>query len=88
MASSLRPIRGERFIDRDSWKILLLAPFGAKHWVSVRHISLLWSEAVLFGRLSINISPLCGEGNIHVLTLETLSSDKQLIAAVIKLLLP
>jgi hypothetical protein len=33
--------------------------------VSERHISLLWSEAVLFGHLSINISPLCGEGREH-----------------------
>jgi hypothetical protein len=54
------------FIGRDSWKILFLAPLGAKHGVSERHISLLWSEAVLLGQLSINISPLCGEGSIYV----------------------
>jgi hypothetical protein len=39
---------------------------GAKHFVTKKHISLLWSEAVLFGNVSINISPLCGEDRICV----------------------
>jgi hypothetical protein len=30
------------------------------------HVSLLWSEAVLFGEVSIDISPLCGEDRIFV----------------------
>jgi hypothetical protein len=37
---------------------------GAKYLVAEEHISLLWSEAVLFSDVSINISPLCGEGRI------------------------
>jgi hypothetical protein len=37
---------------------------GAKHLAAEEHISLLWSEAVLFSDVSINISPLCGEGGI------------------------
>ena len=32
--------------------------------VSEKHISLLWSEAVLFSNVSINISPLCGEEQV------------------------
>jgi hypothetical protein len=39
---------------------------GAKHLVAERHISLLWSEAVLISSVSINISPLCGEDGICV----------------------
>jgi len=44
----------------------LLSSVGAKHLVAEKHISLLWSEAVLFSNVSINISPLCGEGRICV----------------------
>ena len=53
------------FIGQDGWKTVPRS-VGAKHWVSERHISLLRSESVLFGDLSINISPLCGEGTIYV----------------------
>jgi len=35
---------------------------GAKPLVAEKHISLLRSEEVLFSNVSINISPLCGEG--------------------------
>ena len=38
----------------------------AKHLVAEEHISLLWSEAVLFNNVSINILPLCGEDRIYV----------------------
>jgi len=31
--------------------------------VAEEHISLLWSEAVFFAKVSIDISPLCGEGD-------------------------
>ena len=48
------------FIGQDG-KNLILAPLGAKRFVSESHISLLSSEEGLFGRWSINISPLCGE---------------------------
>jgi len=34
--------------------------------VAEEHISLLWSEAVLFSNMSINISPLCGGARICV----------------------
>jgi hypothetical protein len=37
---------------------------GAKHLVAEKNISLLRSEEVLFSDMSINISPLCGEGRI------------------------
>ena len=58
---SLRPIRGEMFIDRESWKMLLLAPEERNIWSTEKHVSLRRSEAVLSGNVSINISPLCGE---------------------------
>ena len=34
-----------------------------------RHISLLWSDAVLSGQLPIDISPLCGEDRLLIRTL-------------------
>jgi hypothetical protein len=53
------------FIDHDH-PDKLPSFVGAKHLVDEKHISLLWSEVVLFGNVSINISPLCGEEGICV----------------------
>jgi len=60
---SLRSQRDPMFIDPDD-PDQLPSSEGAKHFVAEEHISLLWSEAVLFSRVSINISPLCGESGI------------------------
>jgi hypothetical protein len=53
------------FIERRVHKILF-APEERDIWSSQRHVSLLWSEALLFGKGSIDISPLCGEDRIFV----------------------
>ena len=53
------------FIERRPQKILF-APEERDVWSSEEHVSLLWSEAVLFGQVSIDISPLCGEDRIFV----------------------
>jgi hypothetical protein len=50
------------FIDDDPDQ--LPSSVGARRLVAEDHISLLWSEAVLVNDVSINISPLCGEGGI------------------------
>jgi hypothetical protein len=49
------------FIVHESWKIIHRS-VRSETMVSEEHISLRWSEAVLSRHLSINISPLCGEG--------------------------
>ena len=59
---SLRSQRDQMFIDHDDPD--KPSSVGAKHLAAEEHISLLWSEAVLFSDVSINISPLCGEGGI------------------------
>jgi hypothetical protein len=66
------------FIDHDD-PDQLPSSVGAKHSVAEQHISLLWSEAVLFSSVSINISPLCGEGRIGVenFRVRTLAGDLQ-----------
>jgi hypothetical protein len=48
-------------VYRTRAQIDYLAPVGAKCCVVRRQISLLWSEAFLFGNVSINISTLCGK---------------------------
>jgi len=53
------------FIERRLQKILI-APEERDIWSSEKQVSLLWSEAVLFGRVSIDISPLCGEDRLLV----------------------
>jgi hypothetical protein len=39
--------------------------------VAEKHVSLLWSEAVLFSNVSIDISPLCSEDRVCTYNLET-----------------
>jgi hypothetical protein len=53
------------FIDHDD-PDQLPSSVGAKPLLAEKHVSLLWSEGVLFSNVSINISPLCGEGKICV----------------------
>ena len=53
------------FIETDALKDSLRSG-GARQLVQEEHISLRWSEAVLFDDFSIHISPLCGEGRILV----------------------
>ncbi len=53
------------FIERRLQKILF-APEERDIWSSDKHVSLLWSEAVLFGKISIDISLLCGGDRIFV----------------------
>ena len=69
---SLRSQRDQMFIDHDD-SDKLPSSAGAKHSVDEKHISLLWSELVPFGTVSINISPLCGEDGIVVRTSEPAS---------------
>ena len=57
------------FIDPDAPDELPRS-VGAKHLVAEKHISLLRSEEVLFSNVSINISPLCGEGRLVFRTFE------------------
>jgi len=67
---SLRSQRDQMFIDPDD-PDQLPRSVGAKHLVAEKHISLLWSEAVPFSNVSINVSPLCGEGRFVFRTLES-----------------
>jgi hypothetical protein len=62
---SLRSQRDQMFIDPDD-PDQLPSSVAAKHLAAEEHISLLWSEAVLFSYGSINISPLRGEDRICV----------------------
>jgi hypothetical protein len=55
------------FIERRIQKILF-APEERDIGPGEKHVSLLWSEAVLFGKGSIDISPLRGEDPIVVLS--------------------
>jgi hypothetical protein len=52
-------------------QIILFAPEERNIWSTEEHVSLLRSEAVLIGSVSINISPLCGEDRLLFRTLES-----------------
>ena len=53
------------FIERRLQKIVF-APEERDIRCSEKQVSLLWSEEILFGKGSIDISPLCGEDNIFL----------------------
>jgi hypothetical protein len=53
------------FIERRLQKILF-APEERDIWSGQKHVSLLWSEALLLGKGSIDISPLCGEDRTFI----------------------
>lgn len=56
------------FIERSLQKIFF-APEDRDIWSGAKHVSLLCSEVILFGKVSIDISPLCGEDRIFCLEL-------------------
>jgi hypothetical protein len=58
------------FIDHDDSDELPRSG-GAKFLVAEKHISLLWSEEVLFSNVSINISPLAARAGFVFRTLES-----------------
>ena len=64
------------FIDHDD-QDQLSSSVAAKHLVAEKHISLLWSVAVLFSNVSMNISPLCGAGRISVYNFRLRTLDQE-----------
>jgi hypothetical protein len=65
---SLRSQRDQMLIDHDDPD--KLSSLGAKHLAAEEHISLLWSEAVLFSDVSINIFAALRRGRDLFRTLE------------------